>query len=196
MFTVMAAVIVGIIELFQWFWGPPAPPPQKLPAPPMTPQELSIVSACLAAGLLTACAYVPFFAAPLVGKTAGALIAESIRTPLYPPASLVVWLVAVGVGAVYLMVGLRGAADGTFAGLWAFWSAALPIIGGVVLAQHAPGLLRDPLGCGVCLVVTAICAMRCYLALRGGKAQRAVRQNINRRNAPMRPARRRRWLFF
>ena len=185
------AALADLFRFFKWLDGPPKPP-----KPPMTPQELHTLWVCLAAGALAACAYVPFFAAPLIGKNVHALLTEFLQAPLDPPFALVVWAVVVVIGVAYVMVGLRGAAEGPHRGLWAFWSAALPIIGGGVLWRHAPWVFRDPSLLGGCIIVAVVCLARFYLAIRGDTAERAVRRNIRRKNAPLRPARQRRWIIF
>jgi hypothetical protein len=185
------AVLADLFRLFKWLEGPPRPP-----RPPRTPEQLHIIWACLSAGLLTACAYVPFITMRLIGKDAGALFSEFLRAPFDPPAALAVWAGAIVLGTVYLVIGLHGAADGPHARSWAFWSAVFPVITWLVLWRQAPWLLRDPLVCGGGLVLTIVCLMRCYIAVRGDTAQRAVLRNIRRKSAPLRPARRRRWLLF
>lgn len=185
------AALADLFRFFKWLEGPPHPP-----GPPRTPEALHTIWACLAAGLLAACVYVPFFTTLLLGRSVGALVTELLSAPLDPPAALVAWAAAVVVGLAYLFVGLRGAADGPHARSWAFWSAVLPIAGSFVLWRHAPWVFRDPLLRGGCLVLTVICFIRCYLAVRGSTAERAVRRNIRRKYAPLRPARQRRWIIF
>jgi len=192
-FTILAGFVA---DLNNWIDGPPKPPPP--PKPPMAPHEQHTLWACLSAGALVGCAYVPFFAAALTGKSFGTLIAEFVHAPIDPPAPLVIWFAAVVIGVAYLWVGLRNAAEGAHAGLWAFWSAALPIAALLVLALRAPHLFANPWVLGGLLVTVAMAAMRFTLAMRAGSAMRAVRRNIRRKNRPMRPARTRRWwrLFF
>lgn len=161
------------------------------PQPPPTPQQMNITRACLSAGLLAGCAYAPFFAAELTGKTVGVLLAEFRHAPLDPPAVLLAWLAAVVVGGVYLWVGLRGAVDGPHAALWAFWSAALPAAAGLAVWRHAPALFGNPMMRGVFLVAAVICAMRFWIAVRpGNTAQSAVQQHIQQNKVVWRSARR------
>ena len=183
----------AIADLNNWIGGPPKPP-----LPPMAPHELHTLWTCLSAGALAGCAYVPFFAAVLTGKSPAALLAEFLHAPADPPAALVVWFGVVAVSGAYICVGLRNAAEGGYAGLWAFWSAALPITVLLVMALHAPHLFVDPFVLGCLLVACSMAAMRFYLAIRGGSAMRAVQRSIRRKNRPLRPARTRRWwrLFF
>jgi hypothetical protein len=193
---IVGAVVIAVFELLQ---GPRKPPPlPEPPAPPMAPHELHTLWTCLSAGALAGCAYVTVFAAALTGKSAAALLAEFVQAPADPPAVLVIWCAVMVIAGVYLWVGLHNAAEGAYAGLWAFWSAALPIVALVVMALHAPGLFANPVVLGCVLVACSMAAMRVYLALRGGSAMRAVRRNIRRKNRPLRPARTRRWwrLFF
>jgi hypothetical protein len=185
------AALADLFRLLKWIEGPPRPP-----GPPRTPEELHIIWACLSAGLLAACAYVPFFAMRLIGKDVGALLAEFLRAPLDPPAALAAWAGAIVFGSVYLGIGLRGAADGPHARSWAFWSMALPVITSLVLWRQAPWVFRDPMLFGGGIILSAVCFMRCYIAVRGDTAQRAVMRNIRRKSAPLRSARRRRWLVF
>jgi hypothetical protein len=194
-------VVLLLGSIFQLIVGPDKPPkPPKPLRPPRTPQELHILWVCLATGALAALAYLPFLAAAVFQQSpvdvVGEFVIEFVHTPLDPPAVLVGWAAVVVIAVVYLRVGLRGAAEGPHAGLWAFWSAALPIVAGTVLALHAPALLGNAWVRGVCLVVAVTCAMRCYLAMRGSTAERTVRRNMRRKYAPLRPGRRRRFLFF
>lgn len=128
--TILAGLFADLTQ------GPPKPPPP--PKPPMAPHELHTLWTCLSAGALAGCAYVAFFAAALVGKTPAALLAEFVHAPADPPAALVIWLAVVVIACAYLWVGLHNAAEGAHAGLWAFWSAALPVTAVTVLALHAP----------------------------------------------------------
>jgi len=90
----LLTILVGFVaDLNNWIEGPPKPPPP--PKPPMAPHELHTLWACLSAGVLTGCAYVPFFAAALIGKTPAALIAEFVHAPADPPAALVIWFAVV-----------------------------------------------------------------------------------------------------
>jgi hypothetical protein len=190
-FTILATAIAESVALMQ---GPPKPPPP--PKPPMAPHELHTLWTCLSAGALAGCAYVAFFAAALTGKSAAALIAEFVHAPADPPAALVIWFAVVVIAGAYLLVGLHNAAEGAHAGLWAFWSAALPIAALLVLALRAPHLFANPLVLGGLLVAVAMAAMRFTLAMRAGSAMRVVQRNIRRKNRPLRPARPRRWWRF
>ncbi len=87
------------------------------------------------------------------GKSAAALLAEFVQAPLDPPAALVIWFAVVLIAGVYLWVGLHNAAEGAHAGLWAFWSAALPVVL-TVIALHAPRLFANPFVLG-CVLVAA-----------------------------------------
>jgi hypothetical protein len=185
------AALADLFRFFKWLKGPPRPP-----GPPMTPQALHTLWTCLAAGALAACAYAPFFAVPLAGKTVHALLAEFQHAPLDPPVALVAWAAAAVIGIAYLIVGLHGAAEGPHRGVWAFWSVAVPVISAFVLWRHTPWVWRDPLLRGSCIVAGVVCLTRLYLAVRGDTAERTVRRNIRRKNAPLRPARQRRWIIF
>jgi hypothetical protein len=198
-----ASPITAIAEVIASLFTPSRnPPPPKPPRPPMAPHELHTLWTCLSAGALAGCAYVPFFAAALLRQSpadvVGEFVVEFVHTPLDPPAVLVIWCAVVVIAAAYLLVGLRNAAEGAHAGLWAFWSAAVPVTVLLVMALHAPGLYQNPLVLGCLLPALAMAAMRFYLARRGGSAMRTVQRNIRRKNRPMRPARTRRWwrLFF
>lgn len=185
---VLAPILAAILEAIFGVKGQPRP--MKPPRPPRTPQQINIIRACVSSGLLVACAVVAFLAT-LIGMTPD-LIAEFLRDPRNPPAPLVVWTAAVVIGVAYLTVGLRGAYDGPHAGLWAFWSAVVPIVGGVVMWLHAPWLLHDPFVIGGCLVVAVVCGVRFWIAMSsGGKAQRNVRRHIGQQGVAWRSARRR-----
>jgi hypothetical protein len=193
--------LTAIADILVSVFGPSQPKQPKAPSPPsqpMAPHELYTLWTVLATGLLAVCVYVPIMAALLSGRSPGAMVgkvvAEFLRAPLNPPAALVVWFIAVTIGVAYLLLGLRHAAEGPHAGLSAFWSAALPIVGFVVLGLHAPWIFADPFIFGGCLVIAAMFAMRFYLAIRGQSARRTVQRNIQRKNLPLQSARpRRRW---
>ena len=196
-FTVIAIGVHGAIE---WMRGPPHPPkPPKPPrprCPPLSPPQINTRRACLAAGLLASCIYAPFFTKGLLGRSVGSVIAEFAHDPGNPPAALVMWTSGIVIAAVYLAVGLRGASEGPHGSLWAFWSVALPVVGGVLIWRHASGLLGNPVAGGICLLVTVVCAMRCWLAMRESAAVRTIAQSIALKNAPLRSARGRPWWKF
>jgi hypothetical protein len=187
---ILGALVIAVFELLQ---GPRKPPPlHEPPDPPMAPHQLHTLWTCLSAGALAGCAY----AAAITGKSAAALLTEFVKAPLDPPAVLVIWFAVVLIAGVYLRVGLQNAGEGAHAGLWAFWSAALPIVALVVIALHAPHLFANPIILGCVLVACSIAAMRVYLAMRRSAATRSIRHIIQTQNAPLRSARRRRWWQF
>jgi hypothetical protein len=164
----------------------------------LPPSQRNVGRVVLGSGLCAGCGYVAFCSPVLLGEKFATLVAEFQRAPSDPPAVLVVWMAAAVIGAAYVLLGLRGAQDGPHSSFAAFWSAAGLIGGGWSILHYLPGLLADPWRRGVCVVLAVMLAVRFLLAvgLGGGNAQRAVARSMQLRNAPLRPARARRWWQF
>lgn len=165
------------------------------------PHEKNRTRAGVGAALLMGCIYTAAWAEVFLGDTFGGLISAFFRTPLHPPVALVIWTAGVGLGLIWLWVGLRGVRGprDVMATFWAGVRVAL-FCCALLWRWYLPGqdswvLLLNVVLHGLYLALLAEAAVHFLLAVRGpsGNAAGLVAGQIARTSFLWRTGRQRKF---